>query len=150
MDYTNEIFKLLQNGESVEDIAATLTESLNKAEKQHKAAEAAKKAEAEARAKQNDLFVQKTAAVEALLAAVADLLAIYEVNDEFVDAVESTDPEEIVQTIDESLPFLTKYIELSQELEALKDKNQKTNPVNLKATVRAVDPIEDFLNQMVR
>ena len=150
MDYTNEILKLLQNGESVEDIAATLTESLNKAEKQHKAAEAAKRAEAEARAKQNDLFVQKTAAVEALLAAVADLLAIYEVNDEFVDAVESTDPEEIVQTIDESLPFLTKYIELSQELEALKDKNQKTNPVNLKATVRAADPIEDFLNQMVR
>ena len=145
MDYTNEILKLLQNGESVEDIAATLTESLNKAEKQHKAAEAAKRAEAEAKAKQDNLFAQKTAAVEALIAAAADLLAVYDVNDELVDAIESTDPEEIVQAIDESLPFLTKYIELSQELEALRDKSQNTDP-----TVRAADPIEDFLNQMVR
>lgn len=146
MDYTKEIFDRLQNGESVEDIAASLTKNLNEANEKHKAAEAAKRAEAEAeaKAKQDNLFAQKTAAVETLLAALADLLAIYEVNDELVDAVESTDPEEIVQAIDESLPFLTKYIELSQEIEALRDKNQKTDPVS------AVDPIEDFLNRMVR
>ena len=150
MDYTKEIFDRLQNGESVEDIAASLTKNLNEANEKHKAAEAAKKAEAEAKAKQDNLFAQKTAVVETLLAALADLLAVYEVNDELVDAIESTDPEEIVQAIDESLPFLTKYIELSQELEALKDKSQKTDPVSLKAAARAADPIEDFLNRMVR
>jgi hypothetical protein len=144
MDYTNEIFTRLQNGELVEDIAASLTKSLNEAKEKHKAVEAAKRAEAEAKAKQDNLFAQKTAAVEALIAAAADLLAVYEVDDEIIDAVESTDPEEIVQAIDESLPFLTKYIELSQELEALMNKNQKTD------TDHAVDPIEDFLNQMVR
>ena len=150
MDYTNEIFTRLQNGESVEDIAASLTKNLNEANEKHKAAEAAKRAKAEAKAKQDDLFAQKTAAVEALIAAVADLLTIYEVDDEVIDAIEETEPEEIVKIIDESLPFLTKYVELAQELEALKDKNQKTDPTSLKAVTRAVDPIEDFLNQMVR
>lgn len=140
MDYTNEIFTRLQNGESVEDIAASLTKNLNEANEKHKAAEAAKRA----KAKQDDLFAQKTAAVEALLAAVADLLAVYEIDDELIDAIEETDPEEIVKIIDQSLPFLTKYVELTQELEALRDKNQKTG------TSHAVDPIEDFLNQMVR
>ena len=152
MDYTNEIFERLQNGESTEDIAASLTKSLNEANEKHKAAEAAKraKAEAEAKAKQNDLFAQKVEAVEAVLFAFEDLLAIYEVDDEILDAIEEADPEEIVKVIDESLPFLTKYIELSQELEALKNKSQKADPVSLKAAVRAADPIEDFLNQMVR
>lgn len=146
MDYTNEILARLQNGESAEDIAASLTKSLNEANEKHKAAEAAKRAKAE----QDNLFAQKTAAVETLLAALADLLAVYDVNDELIDAVETADFEEIVRAIDESLPFLTKYIELSQELEALRDKSQNTDPVSLKAAARAVDPIEDFLNKMVR
>ena len=150
MDYTNEIFTRLQNGELVEDIAASLTKNLNEANEKYKAAEAAKRAKAEAKAKQDDLFAQKTAAVEALLAAVADVLAVYEVDDEVIDAIEETDPEEIVKIIDESLPFITKYVELNQELEALKDKSKKADPTSLKAAVRAVDPIEDFLNQMVR
>ena len=140
MDYTNEILERLQNGESAEDIAASLTKSLNEANEKHKAAEAAKRAKAE----QDNLFAQKTAAVEAVLFAFEDLLAVYEVDDEILDAIEEADPEEIVKVIDESLPFLTKYIELSQELEALKNKSQKAGAVH------AVDPIEDFLNQMVR
>jgi len=144
MDYTNEILERLQNGESAEDIAASLTKSLNEANEKHKAAEAAKKAEAEAKAKQDNLFAQKIAAVEAVLFAFEDLLAVYEVDDEILDAIEEADPEEIVKVIDESLPFLTKYIELSQELEALKNKSQKAGAVH------AVDPIEDFLNRMVR
>ena len=146
MDYTNEILERLQKGEAIEDIAAKLTEDLNTANEQYKAA----KAKAEAEAKQNDLFAQKVEAVEAVLFALEDLLAVYEVDDEILDAIEEADPEEIVKVIDESLPFLTKYIELNQELEALKDKSQKADPVSLKAAVRAVDPIEDFLNKMVR
>ena len=146
MDYTNEILERLQKGEAIEDIAAKLTEDLNTANEQYKAA----KAKAEAEAKQDDLFAQKTAAVETILFALADLLAVYEVDDELVEMVEETNPEEVVKVIDESLPFLTKYIELNQELEALKDKSQKVDPVSLKAAVHAADPIEDFLNQMVR
>ena len=143
MDYTNEILERLQKGETIEDIAAKLTEDLNTANERYKAA-------AEAKAKQDDLFAQKTAAVEAVLLALEDLLAIYEVDGEILNTIEETDPEEIVEVIDESIPFLTKYIELNQELEALKDKSQKVDSVNLKAAVRAADPIEDFLNQMVR
>lgn len=150
MDYTNEILERLQKGEAIEDIAAKLTENLNSANEQYKAAKAKAEAEAAAKAKQDDLFAQKTTAVEAVLFALADLLAVYEVDDELVETVEKTDPEEIVKVIDESLPFLTKYIELNQELEALKDKSQKVDGVSLKAAVHAADPIEDFLNQMVR
>jgi len=150
MDYTNEILERLQKGEAIEDIAAKLTENLNSANEQYKAAKAKAEAEAAAKAKQDDLFAQKTAAVETILFALADLLAVYEVDDELVETVEKTNPEEIVKVIDESLPFLTKYIELNQELEALKDKSQKVDGVSLKAAVRAADPIEDFLNQMVR
>ena len=150
MDYTNEILERLQKGEAIEDIAAKLTEDLNTANEQYKAAKAKAEAEAVAKAKQDDLFAQKTAAVETILFALADLLAVYEVDDELVETVEKTDPEEIVKVIDESLPFLTKYIELNQELEALKDKSQKVDGVSLKAAVHAADPIEDFLNQMVR
>ena len=150
MDYTNEILERLQKGEAIEDIAAKLTEDLNTANEQYKAAKAKAEAEAAAKAKQDDLFAQKTAAVEAVLFALADLLAVYEVDDELVETVEKTDPKEIVKVIDESLPFLTKYIELNQELEALKDKSQKVDGVSLKTAVRAADPIEDFLNQMVR
>lgn len=146
MDYTNEILERLQKGEAIEDIAAKLTEDLNTANEQYKAA----KAKAEAEAKQNDLFAQKVEAVEAVLFAFEDLLAIYEVDEEILNTIEEADPEEIVKVIDESIPFLTKYIELNQELEALKDKSQKADPVSLKAAVRAADPIEDFLNQMVR
>ena len=148
MDYTNEILERLQKGEAIEDIAAKLTEDLNTANEQYKAAKA--EAEAVAKAKQDDLFAQKTAAVETILFALADLLAVYEVDDELVETVEKTNPEEVVKVIDESLPFLTKYIELNQELEALKDKSQKVDGVSLKAAVHAADPIEDFLNQMVR
>lgn len=146
MDYTNEILERLQKGEAIEDIAAKLTEDLNTANEQYKAA----KAKAEAEAKQNDLFAQKVEAVEAVLFAFEDLLAIYEVDEEILNTIEEADPEEIVKVIDESIPFLTKYIELNQELEALKDKSQKVDPVSLKAAVHAADPIEDFLNQMVR
>ena len=146
MDYTNEILERLQKGEAIEDIAAKLTEDLNTANEQYKAA----KAKAEAEAKQDDLFAQKAAAVETILFALADLLAVYEVDDELVETVEKTDPKEIVKIIDESLPFLTKYVELAQELEALKDKSQNVDGVSLKAAVHAADPIEDFLNQMVR
>jgi hypothetical protein len=146
MDYTNEILERLQKGEAIEDIAAKLTEDLNSANEQYKAA----KAEAEAKAKQDNLFAQKVEAVEAVLFAFEDLLALYEVDDEILNTIEEADPEEIVKVIDESIPFLTKYIELNQELEALKDKSQKADGASLKAAVRAADPIEDFLNQMVR
>ena len=146
MDYTNEILERLQKGEAIEDIAAKLTEDLNTANEQYKAA----KAKAEAEAKQDDLFAQKTAAVETILFAFEDLLALYEVDEEILNTIEEADPEEIVKVIDESIPFLTKYIELNQKLEALKDKSQKVDPVSLKAAVHAADPIEDFLNQMVR
>ena len=59
MDYTNEIFTRLQNGELVEDIAASLTKSLNEAKEKHKAAEAAKRAKAEAKAKEAAINMYK-------------------------------------------------------------------------------------------
>jgi hypothetical protein len=150
MDYTNEILERLQKGEAIEDIAAKLTEDLNTANEQYKAAKAKAEAEAAAKAKQDNLFAQKVEAVEAVLFAFEDLLALYEVDEEILNTIEEADPEEIVKVIDESIPFLTKYIELNQELEALKDKGQKVDGVSLKAAVHAADPIEDFLNQMVR
>jgi hypothetical protein len=152
MNYTNEILERLQKGESVEDIAATLTKSLNDANEQHKAIEAAKKAEAEAKAKaeQDNLYNQKVEVVAGLLANCADLCALYELDEELVNAIEEIEPEEIVETFEQMIPFLNKYVALSQELEELKKKSQKSDAVNLKAATRAVDPIEDFLNNFVR
>ena len=148
MNYTNEILERLQKGESVEDIAATLTKSLNDANEQHKAIEAAKKAEAEAKAKaeQDNFYSQKVEVVTGLLANCADLCALYDLDEELVNAIEEIEPEEIVETFEQMIPFLNKYVALSQELEELKNKNLKSD----KTAVRAADPIEDFLNNFVR
>ena len=153
MDYTNEIFSRLQNGESVEDIAATLTKNLNDANEQYKAAEAAKKAEAEAKAQQDNLFNQKVDIVDALLAEATDLLVLYDVDEEIIDVLEHTDPEEVVEALDQAIPFFAKYFELNQELENLKSKKcacaDKVVPAP-KKDVPVIDPIEEFLNQLVR
>lgn len=153
MDYTNEIFARLQNGESVENIAAALTKSLNDANEQYKAVEAAKRAEAEAKAQQDNLFNQKVDIVDAILAEATDLLVLYGVDDEVVDMLEHTDPEEVVEALDQAIPFFTKYLELNQELENLRSGKcacaDKVAPAPKKETP-VVDPIEEFLNQLVR
>ena len=153
MDFTSELLSQLQAGKSVDDLAAELTKAINAAHAENeriKAAEAeakrkaefeAKRKAAEAEAARND----KIAAMDNLIDAIVDLLAAYEVDGAVLDAIEDTDPAQIVDAIDEAMPAIQEYVELVSTVEDLREKR---TPAPKQAPVG--DPIEDFLNKFVR
>ena len=146
MDYSMDILARLQAGEKVEDIAAELTESINAANEKY----AAEKKAAEEKAKAAAHYDDKKIAIEQLVDAICDILEIWDVDSNIVQQIEDIsdeDIESIVELIDESLPFLTKYLEMQIALQDLASK--KANPVAKKAEV-ASDPVESFLNKFVR
>lgn len=153
MDFTSELLSQLQAGKSVDDLAAELTKAINAAHAENeriKAAEAeakrkaefeAKRKAAEAEAARND----KIAAMDNLIDAIVDLLAAYEVDGAVLDAIEDTNPEQLVDAIDEALPAIQEYVEL---VSAVEDLREKHSPAPKQAPIG--DPIEDFLNKFVR
>ena len=140
MDYKNDIFARLQNGESVESIAADLTQSLNQANEAY----IAKKAEEE---KKDSLFQKKLAVVECLIDDLVEACELWNMGDELLNAFEDTDPAEVVEVFDQAMPFIAKYIELQKHLtEAVAEKA----PAVATNQVPPVDPIEAFLDKCVR
>ncbi len=155
MDITNEILARLQNGEKVEDIANELTNSINAANASY---EKAKKEAAEAAAReaaQESLRNDKIFAIDTLLAALADAAALWEFDNELIEALEEVDAEEIVDVIDQSIPFIQKYIELQSDLQnavraAQPNVAENKNEVPKEVKAQPIDPLENFLNTFVR
>ena len=146
MDYSMDILARLQAGEKVEDIAAELTKSINAANEKYaaekKAAEEKAKAEAAAKSK----ITNKKIVVEELLDAICDILEIWDVAPDLVDQIENISDEEIediVTTIDETIPFLIRYLEVQTALQQMMDKEVEKNK-------EPNDPVREFLNQFVK
>ena len=149
MDYSMDILARLQAGEKVEDIAAELTKSINAANEKYaaekKAAEEKAKAEAAAKSK----IESKKIVVEELLDAICDILEIWDVAPDLVDQIENISDEEIediVNTIDEAIPFLIRYMEMQTALQQMMDNRNKEVEKNKEPN----DPVRDFLNQFVK
>ena len=146
MDYSMDILARLQAGEKVEDIAAELTKSINAANEKYaaekKAAEEKAKAEAAAKSK----IANKKIVVEELLDAICDIFEIWDVAPDLVDQIENISDEEIedlVNTIDEAIPFLIRYMEMQTVFQQMMDKEVEKNK-------EPSDPVRDFLNQFVK
>lgn len=145
-DYTKDIFTRLQAGEDVESIAADLTKSLNMASEKY----TAEKKAAEEKAKMTAHYDDKKIAVEQLIDVICDILEIWDADDNIIQQVEDVDEEDIeslVNLIDESFPFLIKYLEMQMALQDLASK--KASP-KAKKTEVVSDPVENFLNKFVR
>ena len=155
MDITSEILARLQNGEKIEDIANELTNSINTANTTY---EKAKKEAAEAAAReaaQESLRNDKIFAIETLLDALTEAAALWEFDNGLIEALEGIDAEEIVDAIDQSIPFIQKYIELQADLQeavhaARPDVAENKNEVPKEVKAQPVDPLENFLNTFVR
>ena len=149
MDYSRDILARLQAGEKVEDIAAELTKSINAANEKYaaekKAAEEKAKAEAAAKSK----IADKKIVVEGLLDAICDILEVWDVAPDLVDQIENISDEEIedlVNTIDEAIPFLIRYMEMQTVFQQMMDNKNKEVEKNKEPS----DPVRDFLNQFVK
>lgn len=163
MNYSDDIFARLQAGETVEEIAATLTKSINEANEKFAAAKAkeeyerAKKAaaaEAEAAAKQAATLMEKHAAVENLLDSICDVLDAWGVEGDAAKELAcftDEDVDELVAVVDETLPFLIKYLEMQMSIQKFVQKTEKNEPDLARVKKEpSVDPVQDFLNQFVR
>ena len=155
MDISNEILTRLQNGEDIENIVADVTKSINTANETYVAQkEAEEKAKKEA-LDQADLLEDKRDAVNNFLDSICYLCATWGVVEDLVNDLENVsdeDIDDIVETLDQSIPFITKYIDLQKELRTcLQPKKVEVCDCAECHTPEAkVDPIESFLNTFVR
>lgn len=136
----NEILARLQDGDSVEDVAAEMSKALNAAEQKfqeekEKAEKAAEIAALEAEVKLNDL-------AETILLAVDEYLRIK--SPEFAEtfAEEDMSVKEFREMLDDLIDSFAGVISLSSKLKKLEEK--KPN----KPTFTADDKIADFLKAM--
>lgn len=146
-DLTNDILARLRNGEKAEDIAQELTNSINEASKQYE--------------EDKTVNEQKYQAVDALLKAIGDVLAVWEFDNEYIEEIEKINPEEVVKALEDTLPFLTSYMKLLESFPIAEKEESapeakatpKTGPKTVfkfKSTSDTSDPLEDFLNKFVR
>lgn len=143
MNYTNDIFARLQNGESMESIANDLTKSLNDASQHYNQIKAAKEAEAK---KAAVIQENKVKAVYELRDALVNALKVWNVAPEVIDELAEYDDknlDSIIEVFDELLPAIEKYAAVHSAIQDMfKDEEQNVKPKK--------DPIEDFLNAFVR
>lgn len=155
MDISNEILARLQNGESVENIAADLTKSINTANEAYTAQkEAEEKAKREA-LDQAALIADKRDAVIDFLDSICNICATWGVAEDLVNDLEDISDEDIsdiVNAIDQAIPFITKYVDLQKELHTCFQPKKVDNCdcAECHAPEAKVDPIESFLNTFVR
>ena len=153
MDYTQEIFTKLQNGETVEDIAAELTKCINEANQKFKAEQEAKrKATAEAADKAAALQ-EKRDALEDFFDSVISVLTAWNADEEIINAFEEIteeDLDDIIKTVDEALPFITKYIELNKALQNIKKPEAECKRGKAPVGDKGYDPVIEFLDTFVR
>ena len=147
MNYTDDIFARLQNGESMESIANDLTKSLNDASQHYNQIKAAKEAEAKKTAAAQKIRVKKVRAVYELRDALVNVLKVWDVAPEVIAELAEYDDDEdldsIIEVFDELLPAVEKYAAVHSAIQDMfKDEKQNVKPKK--------DPIEDFLNAFVR
>ncbi len=155
MDFTTELLARLQNGESVDSLAAELTKAINDANTENERikaeAEAKRKADEAAEFHARELARNKAEAIDDLLIALENIVSVWDLGDELVEAIAHVNPDEVVQELDEIIPAAKAYIEMMEKIDSLRetptgDRSMKTAP-DLPAVG---DPIEDFLNKFVR
>ena len=144
MDYMNDLLTKLQEGVSVDDLAAELTKALNEANNQFQKAEQEK----------NRARDRKVTALREVFAAIDELLACYD-----MDGVsDNIDIEQLEDLVDELDNLIQKTNELGEFLrkspfgDSLKDyKSAHKVPVKVHSLPDwKKDPIEEFLNKFVR
>lgn len=146
MDITDEILARLQNGEKVEDIAADLTNSINAANEQY---------EITKRRKEDNLRTDKRNAIRHCLDALCYLVETWDLGEDLAQELEDVTDEtinELVDTLDQAIPFITKYIDLQKELHTYLQpkKVEVCDCAECHAAEAKIDPIESFLNTFVR
>ena len=136
-----DILARLQNGDTVDDIAAEMAAALNEAEAEKKALDA----ELAAKEKEETRVVEaKRAAVDDMLDAVCDYL-IAAGEDGFIEDLKEVDTDKVVEMLDSS-------IEMAKSLGKLKDLQfpfkelHKAATINPRVNKIVVD--EDFLKNL--
>lgn len=132
MDYMDEFFKRLQKGERVEDIANQITKDINDANTKYVQEQEAKK-----KIKASNSKEMKVSAVNHIICALAEFLYAYDASKELIGMVEAIDAQEIVDYLDETLPFAEKYIDA---VDMIKEKHKKTDQ----------EAIDEFLDKFIR
>ena len=163
MNYSDDIFARLQAGETVEEIAAALTNSINeanekfaaaKAKEEYERAQKAAAAKLEAEAKKRATDQAKHAAVENLLDSVCDVFDAWGIEGDIAEELAcftDEDVDEFVDVIDQTLPFLLKYLDMQMSIQKLVQKTERNEPDLAKVKKEpSTDPVQDFLNQFVR
>lgn len=101
-----DILDRLSAGEKVEDIAAYLTKTINDANKAYTAAmEEAKRLEEEEKRKAEELMRDKIDAVDALLISLENIIAVWGLGEDLIEAIKDIDAGELVQEIDKVMEF---------------------------------------------
>lgn len=105
-----DILDRLSAGEKVEDIAAYLTKTINDANKAYTAAmEEAKRLEEEEKRKAEELKRDKIEAADALLVSLENIVAVWDLGEDLVEAFQHVEPEKLVQEIDKIKDLMDKY-----------------------------------------
>ena len=144
MDYTQEILNRLRAGESVDDIASSITKDINKAANAY-----------QAEVDKDNLQKDKITAAEGLLTNFKKILTFYEedlTNSEVTEALQDITAEDLVDILDETIPLMVKYAALMTQIENEWNKPIQKAPrvVEEKKKVSSQDAIDAFLNQFVR
>lgn len=142
MDFTAEFLARLQAGETADSLAAQLTKAINDANKENERlkaeAEAKRKADEAAEFRARELARDKADAIDNLLIALENIVAVWGLGDELIEAIEHVDPDELVQEMDKVKDLMSKYDELFAAMTAPK------------AESKPQSALDEFLNKYVR
>lgn len=142
MDFTAEFLARLQAGETADSLAAQLTKAINDANKENERlkaeAEAKRKADEAAEFRARELARDKADAIDNLLIALENIVAVWGLGDELIEAIEHVDPDELVQEMDKVKDLMSKYDELFAAMAAPKVESKPQSA------------LDEFLNKYVR
>ena len=142
MDFTAEFLARLQAGETADSLAAELTKAINDANKENERlkaeAEAKRKADEAAEFRARELARDKADAIDNLLIALENIVAVWGLGDELIEAIEHIDPDEVVQEMDKIKDLMSKYDELFAAM------------ATPKAESKPQSALDEFLNKYVR
>lgn len=142
MDFTAELLARLQAGETADSLASELTKAINEANKENERlkaeAEAKRKADEAAEFRARELARDKADAIDSLLIALENIVAVWGLGDELIEAIEHIDPDEVVQEMDKIKDLMSKYDELFAAMTAPK------------AESKPQSALDEFLNKYVR
>ena len=152
MDYINDIYARLQNGEAVEDIAADLTKSINEAQAKFQA-------EASKREEEAKIHATRVDCLKNYIGAIVDVLNCWGIDDSAILAPLKDVPDEayddMVTQLDAMIPLIKKYPDLIT-MGSVFQKPLEGHPAPVpksetpKVSNMTVDPIDEFLNQFIR